>query len=177
MTNWPWTDLRLHLLNDIIKSKNNSLIITEHWKKTPADFISLKYQRTRKVGKVLKFSHATPTFFPRSPYDVKYSNNSKQLKSYLSGLAARAIYFFLTQNGHFPRPAETDPYMFPGWFKCLCTTEFWSHCKTTALSAHGNFISENKIKIQTQISFRRQIKMWNILHFKRFSGNSGPPKG
>ena len=28
------------------------------------------------------------------------------------GLATRALYFFLkmTRNGHFPRPAETDPY-------------------------------------------------------------------
>ena len=40
--------------------------------------------------------------------------------------------------------------MFPGWFNA-CAQSFG--LKTTALSAHENIISEDKIKIQNQISF------------------------
>ena len=170
MTNWPWTDLRLHLLNDIIKSKNNSLIITEYWKKTPADFISLKYQRTRKVGKFLKFSHATPTFFPRSPYDVKYSNNSKQLKSYLSGLAARAIYFFLDTKWPFSPSCRNWPIYVPRLVQMLVHHRVLVSLQDNCTECTWEFYIWEQDQNTNTNQFLEANKMWNILHFKPFSG-------
>ena len=47
-------------------------------------------------------------------YKIQITQNNWTIKSSLSGLAARGLYFFLkkrTRNSHFPRPRETDPYV------------------------------------------------------------------